>query len=133
MNPLYPQVAARAGHRCEYCRAPEAIFNPGFEVEHVVPVSRGGQDDENNRALACRACNLFKADSLTGTDESTNADVRLFNPRQDAWDEHFRAEVERGLIQGVTPVGRAAVMRLQLNRSLSAAARQRWARLGLFP
>ena len=27
MNPRYARVAGRAGHRCEYCRAPEAIFN----------------------------------------------------------------------------------------------------------
>ena len=39
MNPRYAPVAERAGHRCEYCRAPEAIFNFPFEVEHIVPTS----------------------------------------------------------------------------------------------
>jgi hypothetical protein len=34
MNPLYARVAARAGDRCEYCHAPEAVFNFPFEVEH---------------------------------------------------------------------------------------------------
>jgi hypothetical protein len=42
MNPRYPLVAKRAGHHCEYCRAPEALFNLSFEVEHVVPPRRGG-------------------------------------------------------------------------------------------
>ena len=37
MNPNYPFVAERACHRCEYCHAPEAIFNFPFEVEHIVP------------------------------------------------------------------------------------------------
>lgn len=40
MNPHYPLVSRCAGHRCEYCRAPEAIFNFPFEVEHIVPSAR---------------------------------------------------------------------------------------------
>src|SRR5262249_45421276 len=51
---LYPSIAGRAGHRCEYCRAPEAIFNFPFEVEHIIPVSRGGSDDPSNLAPSCR-------------------------------------------------------------------------------
>src|SRR5438105_3796645 len=68
MNPLYPLVAARAGHRCEYCRAPEAVFNFPFEVEHILPRSLGGGDMEDNLALACRACNLRKSARVTCTD-----------------------------------------------------------------
>ena len=64
MNPRYALVAARAGHRCEYCQAPEAIFNFPFEVEHVVPPGKAGPDTEDNWALACRSCNLFKSDGL---------------------------------------------------------------------
>jgi hypothetical protein len=55
LNPLYPQIAERAEHRCEYCRAPEAIFNFPFEVEHILPSTRGGVDEPFNLALACRA------------------------------------------------------------------------------
>ena len=67
MNPRYPRVAARAGHRCEYGRAPEAIFNLPFEVEHIVPTVRGGADPESNWALSGRACNLHKSET-TGLD-----------------------------------------------------------------
>jgi 5-methylcytosine-specific restriction endonuclease McrA len=80
MNPLYPLVAQRAGHRCEYCRAPEAIFNLPFEVEHIIPTSRNGSDGESNCALACRSCNLYKSDQLEGLDELTGEIVRLFHP-----------------------------------------------------
>ena len=48
MNPRYAAVAERAGHRCEYCHAPESIFNFPFEVEHIVPTAHGGVDDESN-------------------------------------------------------------------------------------
>jgi len=68
VNPRYPTVAERAGHCCEYCRAPEAIFNFPFEVEHIVPTSRGGEDQRANWALSCRACNLHKADHLEAMD-----------------------------------------------------------------
>lgn len=33
MNLHYTLVGRRAGHRCEYCHAPEAVFNFPFEVE----------------------------------------------------------------------------------------------------
>ena len=58
MNPHYPLVAPRAAHHCEYCRAPEAVFNMAFEVEHIIPPLHGGLDEASNWALACRSCNL---------------------------------------------------------------------------
>ena len=42
MNPHHAEVARRASHRCEYCHAPEVVFNLPFEVEHVVPLVGGG-------------------------------------------------------------------------------------------
>jgi hypothetical protein len=133
VNAHYPAVAGRAGHRCEYCRAPEAIFNLAFEVEHVVPVARGGADDESNLALACRACNLYKSDRVMGLDEESGEEVRLCHPRVDRWDEHFRVNAETGEILGTTPIGRATVGRLQMNRPVPLAARRAWMILGLFP
>lgn len=58
MNPNYRDVARRAEHRCEYCRAPEVIFNFAFEVEHIVPKSQLGSNELSNLALACRCCNI---------------------------------------------------------------------------
>jgi 5-methylcytosine-specific restriction endonuclease McrA len=67
MNRHYAPVAERSGHRREYCHAPEAIFNLPFEVEHIVPTSRDGADDESNLALACRACSLYKSTVVSST------------------------------------------------------------------
>jgi HNH endonuclease len=133
MNTHYPPVAARAGHRCEYCHAPEPVFNFPFEVEHVAPVSRGGRDDQDNMALACRSCNLFKSDHLTATDPETGAVVDLFDPRRETWAQHFQVETETGVILGRTPSGRATIARLQINSSAQQAARRQWMQLGLFP
>jgi hypothetical protein len=133
MNPHYPAVARRAAHRCEYCRAPEAIFNFPFEVEHILPTSQQGADDDNNWALACRACNLRKADHVSARDEQTGKTIQLFHPRQDQWAEHFEFDLESGSILGKTPIGRATVARLEMNSSVQRAARRQWMRLGLFP
>ena len=133
MNPHYTLVAQRAEHRCEYCRAPEAIFNSRFEVEHVVPASREGTDEDSNLALACRGCNLHKADRQDGVDATTQAVAALFHPRHDRWHEHFRVGLGTGEIQGLTPTGRVTIARLEMNAPQQLAARLQWMRLGLFP
>ena len=89
MNPLYALIASRALQRCEYCHAPEVVFNFAFEVEHIEPQARGGTDAEDNLALACRSCNLFKSDAVTGFDGVSQEAVPLFHPRTDRWEEHF--------------------------------------------
>lgn len=89
MNPHYPLVSARARHVCEYCHAPEIVFNLPFEVEHITPRAHGGETTEDNLALACRSCNLYKADNVSAVDEATQQAVSLFNPRRAAWHEHF--------------------------------------------
>lgn len=133
MNARYPAVAKRAGYRCEYCHAPQVVFNSHFEVEHVRPQAAGGTDDESNLALACRSCNIFKSAHLSGFDEVTWAEVRLLHPRLDTWDEHFEVNAKTGVIGGRTDVGRATVMRLRMNRDAQLKARFQWMRLGLFP
>lgn len=132
MNPDYPAVAQRARHRCEYCRAPEAIFNLSFEVEHAMPSSRGGSDDHSNLVLSCRACNLFKGDRTHAVDPHSNAVIRLFHPRQDNWQEHFQLERETGRIAGITEIGRATEVQLRMNSELQLQARQSWIRLGIY-
>jgi hypothetical protein len=133
VNALYPLVAERAVYRCEYCHAPEIIFNFPFEVEHILPQARGGSDDLNNLALACHACNLFKSDFETGQDGESQAEAALFHPRSDVWEQHFGVDVERAAIFGITPVGRATLARLQMNRPRQITARRRWIQPGLFP
>lgn len=133
MNPRYPLVAARAGHRCEYCHAPEAIFNFPFEVEHVIPVRRASTDSADNWALSCRSCNLFKRDRVTAEDPETGRQITLFHPRADSWDEHLQIELESARVVGRTPTGRATVECLRMNANAQVAARRQWIRLGLFP
>jgi hypothetical protein len=132
MNPRYPSVAKRANHKCEYCGAPEAIFNFPFEVEHIVPKSKDGADEEANLALACRSCNIYKSNWLTAIDPITHTEIPLFNPRRNVWHDHFQLDYETGSIRGLSATGRASVERLRMNKPVQLAARMSWIELGLF-
>lgn len=85
MNPNYTLVADRANHRCEYCRAPEIVFNFPFEVEHITPTYRGGTEQLINLALACRACNLRKGTKISAIDAESNIEAPLFNQSWRHW------------------------------------------------
>jgi len=129
----YAAVAARAGHRCEYCRAPEALFNAPFEVEHIVPRSLGGRDTLDNLALACRSCNVHKSAAVGARDPRTGRLVTLFNPRVDEWNNHFRLRTTTGRIVGRTATGRATVRRLAINSPHQLRARLLWLALSWLP
>ena len=133
MNPLYPQVMQRAARRCEYCRAPEIAFNFAFEVDHIVPSALGGTNQENNLALACHACNLYKSAYISGFDELTQSATRIFQPRLDTWAEHFWVNLNNRRIEGLTDVGRATVLRLRFNSPIQLEARILWLACDIFP
>lgn len=76
------QVRQRAAHLCEFCHASEQLQYVRFTVDHVVPISLGGEDAPENLALACFHCNRRKINKLTAIAPVSNQEVSLFNPRQ---------------------------------------------------
>ena len=48
---------ATQGGRCYYC---SVDIENGYHIEHMTPLSRGGQNDVSNICLACAPCNLSK-------------------------------------------------------------------------
>jgi hypothetical protein len=131
MSRHYVPVARRAGHRCEYCLAPEAAANQPFQVEHIEPFGRGGTDDTENLALSCGSCNTFKSDKTDAFDPLQKDVVRLFNPRQDRWEIHFKIGRDGELV-GQTATGRATIGLLRMNSVSQRIARRHWIRLGLY-
>ena len=126
MNPHYPQVALRAGHRCEYCHAPEDFFPNRFTVDHIIPASRGGVTALENLALCCFACQQQKLDFEVGRDPVNEKDAPLFNPRKQRWERHFRWFTDGLQLEGITRAGRATVARLRMNQYRQIEARRRW-------
>lgn len=109
-------VRQRANHLCEYCHTSERWQYVRFTIDHIIPLARGGSDTPDNLALACFHCNRRKADKLTALDLDSGEEVALFNPRQDAWSEHFIWSSDGLFAIGLTPTGRATVEALELNR-----------------
>jgi hypothetical protein len=66
-------------------------------------------------------------------DALTGELVRLFNPRQHVWSEHFRWSGDYSRIVGLTPTGRGTVITLNLNRPILVQARLAWVALGWHP
>jgi HNH endonuclease len=133
MNPYYAEISKRANHRCEYCQAPEIVFNFPFEVEHIIPLSRQGTNIQDNLALSCRSCNLRKGSRICGTLSNPNSEISFFNPRKEEWIEHFYVNVTIGSIVGIGQTGEVTVKYLEMNSPAQVAARQLWIRLSLFP
>ena len=116
-NKLRQLVAERAKGRCEYCLS-QAQFSPQpFSIEHIHPRSLGGSTELANLALACAGCNGHKYNKTFAFDPMTNEVMALFHPRLQKWSEHFTWNEEYTDIIGITPIGRATVEALQLNRS----------------
>jgi len=56
-------VLKRDGHQCVKCGAsPRKDKSVALEVDHVIPVSRGGSSDIKNLQTLCFACNQGKKD-----------------------------------------------------------------------
>lgn len=132
-------VREKANYLCEYCHSPERLSANRFTIDHVIPRSLGGSDDLHNLALACRRCNERRYNFMTGVDPETQTGVPLFNPRRDNWAEHF-LWLEGGVtIQGITAIGRATCVRLDLNdmrypeADSIRATRRFWIQTGLHP
>lgn len=58
-RPIIPyrvRWSVRASGRCEVCGSTEAPF----EIDHIMPYSRGGTHDRANLQLLCKPCNRAK-------------------------------------------------------------------------
>lgn len=123
----------RAGGRCEFCRAPQAVCGYRFHLEHVIPSALGGPDALPNRALACAFCNLANSDRVRAFDPQTGEEVLLFNPREQGWQEHSSWSEDRESLIGRTACGRATAVALDLNNKLRRETRRLWFATGWLP
>jgi len=124
-------VVERAGHRCEYCQLPQAAYEATFNIDHIIASQHRRDDDLSNLALSCPKCNRKKGPNLAGIDPLTNALIPLFNPRQEAWSNHFRWSGAHVL--ALTPTGRTTIAVLELNGNERVALRQSLIVEGMFP
>lgn len=124
-------VVQRAEAKCEYCQLPQSASIYTHEVDHVIAIKHDGQTVLENLALTCLHCNRHKGSDLTTFDPKSKDLVRLFNPRLQAWEDHF--EFLGPHIVGKTATGRATAKLLQMNSSRRLLARQALMAQGEYP
>ncbi|MFZ4658787.1 MAG: HNH endonuclease [Caldilineaceae bacterium] len=126
-------IIERAQGYCEYCRSPVDWSPEIFEVEHIQPLASGGRTEFVNLAYACPACNRYKRNRQIAPDPITGQVVELFNPRLHTWEEQFRWGENLLVIDGLTPIGRATVAALKMNRKGVQHFRQALIAVGQHP
>lgn len=124
-------VIQRAHGICEYCliHQDDACFS--FHIDHIVSRKQRGPTTPVNLALSCLRCNVAK-----GTDPGTFIGrpprlVRLYHPRQDRWDQHFRLAAAR--IVPLSDEGEATVRLLDLNAADRLLLRKTLIKAGRYP
>ena len=124
-------VERRAEFVCEYCLIHADDVYVGCQEDHVVSEKHGGPTTLENLALACSFCNRQKGSDIGSIDKATGKFIRLFNPRADAWSEHFRLVGVR--IAWKTPMGEATVRLLKLNSPKRIEEREVLKQRGKYP
>ncbi|MBO0700475.1 MAG: HNH endonuclease [Zavarzinella sp.] len=124
-------VVARAEGICEYCLIAEDDTFYGCEADHIISEKHGGATTADNLAMACVFCNQAKGSDVGSIDWESNTFVRFFNPRTDAWADHFALVEAR--IEGTTPTGIVTARILGFNGADRVSERRLLQISGRFP
>ena len=95
---VYPnqRIYERDKFKCRYCgwdglKDFESWFIANFRIDHIKPTSRGGsENDDNNLALVCHSCNLYKGSfNCNSIDDA----IKVVNDRKAKAKEWYRKHV----------------------------------------
>jgi len=59
-NKMRFAIYARDGHRCKMC----GRYTDDLEIDHIIPISKGGKSTYDNLQTLCRSCNKKKGSSI---------------------------------------------------------------------
>jgi hypothetical protein len=127
------RVAEKSRYRCGYCLTSQLASGSKMQMDHLQPYSAGGATNEFNLWLACVDCNSARSNRIAGVDPVEMSIAALFNPRDNRWTDHFEWAEGGIFIVGRTPIGRATVAALNLNREHLVSSRAEWIRVGWHP
>ena len=124
-------VIRRADRRCEYCLIHEDDTYFGCEVDHVVSEKHGGLTVAENLAYACLVCNRYKGSDLGSILVPAGDLIRFFNPRIDAWSDHF--SLDGVLIKPLTTIGQVTERIFRFNAMERLMEREALRAIGRYP
>lgn len=64
------QILHRDGFKCRYCGA--TSDDDQLHIDHIYPVSAGGNDSEENLVTSCATCNMGKSDRILDEPDDHN-------------------------------------------------------------
>jgi hypothetical protein len=127
---LRAEVVQRAAFRCEYCLLHEDDGAFPHEVDHIISRQHGGDTSADNLAYACMVCNRYKGSNIASVSSSGEL-IRLFNPRQNRWNDHFR--LNGAVIEPIDSIGAVTARVLRLNTAERVARRSVLQQLRRYP
>jgi hypothetical protein len=110
---------------------PQAGDVQPFQIDHIRAQKHGGPTALANLSWSCLSCNVTKGPNIAGIDPASQTMHRLFDPRSDRWADHF--EWQGPSLIGRTPIGRATIEVLGINRRDRLEHRRLLVAAGLFP
>ncbi|MFT5469304.1 MAG: hypothetical protein ACI8UO_004423 [Verrucomicrobiales bacterium] len=96
-----------------YCRLPQSATILPHEQDHIRAQKHHGPSTLENLCWACAQCNGAKGPNIAGYDPDTGQLTRLFDPRSDAWEDHFTWDGP--WLVGKTEIGRTTIDVLNIN------------------
>lgn len=129
-HPKHENVRGRYGGSCGYCGVSDEEAGGQFTVDHFIPKSDGGDDQDENLVYCCFRCNLYKSD-FSPTDGDHAAGRVLLHPSRDDPSAHLMLDASTGLLESLSETGNFHIALLHLNRPALVAHRLRRRRANL--
>ncbi|QHQ14550.1 hypothetical protein GMW39_00815 [Pectobacterium parmentieri] len=63
-NTIRDAIKKRDGEKCNYCGSAHEL-----EIDHILPVSKGGNSDADNLQVLCKQCNILKFNHIVNQEE----------------------------------------------------------------
>ena len=124
-------VASRSDFLCEYCLIHEEDTFWGCQIDYIDSVKNGGRSEPDNLVSVCVFCRRGKNADIGSLLGRTGELVRVFDPRQDEWSDHFY--LEELVIKPRTHIGEVTVEILKFNSVERILERRTLNQVGRFP
>jgi hypothetical protein len=104
-----------------------------MELDHLIPEALGGLTEEENLWLAMLSVQRSQGRSHCRPGSRDGSDRAPVQSAPPDLAEHFEWSDSGDQIIGLTPIGRATVLALNVNRPSLVKARQAWVSVGWHP
>lgn len=111
-------VIDRAKGCCEYCRSQDIFSTQIFSIDHIIPLAKGGNNEEKNLAYSCVKVATTRNGFIQRSLMPLLKRQFLFSIQEyiHNWLEHYSWSEDFLQMIGISAIGRATIDFLKLNR-----------------